>query len=57
VRDKLANKDYEGAIELIQRFEKDSGISLSEWLAKLRRAQKIRAKAAWRKAEKERKRK
>jgi hypothetical protein len=57
VWEKLANNDFGGAEELIEQYEKDSGVQLSEWLARLRRAKKISAKAAWRKVEKGRKRK
>jgi hypothetical protein len=56
VREKLAKNDFGGAEKLIQRYEKDSGVSLSEGLARIRRAAKISVKAAWRKAEKGRKR-
>jgi hypothetical protein len=57
VRQKLAKSDFGGAEDLIEQYEKDRGVQLSEWLARIRRAKKISAKAAWRKAEKGRKRK
>jgi hypothetical protein len=39
------------------RFEKESGVSLTKWRKRLERAERIAAKAAWRKGEKGMKRK